>query len=461
MERLVLVSADGHAGPLPEEYRPYLDRLALEHFDGFVEDHRRYVDSLYGVCHYSEETIATIDDRNAIRSGGTTGAWDVSRRLKEMDDEGIAAELLVYNHQLAGQPFFSPVCSRWSPELRASGVRAFHRWLADYKSAAEDRFIAMAESGPCVDMEQTVNEIRWAAEHGFKLVELPGLCVDPDLPPLYSDYFEPLWRVCAELGLVVALHAGWGQPQGRSVEFWEEIIRETGGFDEFVEEQVAQTGTLTAPTIDTAAPFAITVSVARAMWQLMLGGVFDRHPGLKCALIEVRAGWIPATLKRLDARFERGDTGMAMKPSEYFQENIFMAPSFVHRCEIEMRHEIGVAKMMFARDYPHLEGTWPNTHDWIRAAFAGVPLNEARLILGQNAIDCFDLDRRTLETIAAQIGPTPEQLLGDHHVRNELINHFHARGGYLKPALNFDEAEFTQLLTNDITATNPVQHDQL
>jgi predicted TIM-barrel fold metal-dependent hydrolase len=455
MERLVLVSADGHAGPLPEDYRPYLDRIALEHFDGFVEDHRRWVESLYGICHYSDETIATIDDRNAIRTGGTTGAWDVTRRLKEMDDEGIAAELLVYNHQLAGQPFFSPVCSKWSPELRAAGVRAFHRWLTDYKSAAEDRFIPLAESGPCTDMEETVKEIRWAAEHGFKLVELPGLCVDPDLPPLYSDYFEPLWQVCAELGLGIAMHAGWGQPQGKIVEIYEELIRETGGFDEFVEEQAVQTQALTAPTLDMAAPFAITVSVARAMWQLMLSGVFDRHPGLRFTLIEVRAGWMPTTLKWLDARFDQGGTGMARKPSEYFEQNISLAPSFVHRSEIEMRHEIGVEKMMFARDYPHLEGTWPNTHDWIRAAFAGVPLSEARLMIGENAIEWFGLDRKKLEKIAAQIGPAPETLIGDHHVRGELINHFHARGGYLKPPLRFNEAEFKQLLGNDISAANP------
>jgi energy-coupling factor transporter ATP-binding protein EcfA2 len=39
-------------------------------------------------------------------------------------------------------------------------------------------------------------------------------------------------------------------------------------------------------------------------------------------------------------------------------------------------------------DYPHPEGTWPNTHDWIRDAFGDVPVDEARLILGENAIAC-------------------------------------------------------------------------
>ena len=43
----------------------------------------------------------------------------------------------------------------------------------------------------------------------------------------------------------------------------------------------------------------------RPMWQLMLGGVFDRHPDLKLVLTEVRADWIPATLRHLDAVYEQ------------------------------------------------------------------------------------------------------------------------------------------------------------
>ena len=42
----------------------------------------------------------------------------------------------------------------------------------------------------------------------------------------------------------------------------------------------------------------------QAMWQMMLGGVFDRHPKLKLMLTEVRADWIPATLQYLDRVFE-------------------------------------------------------------------------------------------------------------------------------------------------------------
>ena len=43
---------------------------------------------------FPEETLDIIDSEGAIRSGGAEGAFDVERRLKEMDREGIAGEMI-------------------------------------------------------------------------------------------------------------------------------------------------------------------------------------------------------------------------------------------------------------------------------------------------------------------------------------------------------------------------------
>ena len=56
----------------------------------------------------------------------------------------------------------------------------------------------------------------------------------------------------------------------------------------------------------------------RALSQLILGGVFERFPGLKVVLVELRADWIPATLAHLDARVAESSLGLPLKPSEYF-----------------------------------------------------------------------------------------------------------------------------------------------
>jgi hypothetical protein len=183
--------------------------------------------------------------------------------------------------------------------------------------------------------------------------------------------------------------------------------------------------------------FLNNVAPRRPMWQLMLGGVFDRHPNLKLVLTEIRLDWIPATLQHLDAVYERhrADLPAKRKPSEYWQTNCLAGASFIHKAEVEMRHDIGVETILFGRDFPHPEGTWPNTKDWLRHAFAGVPEDEVRLMLGENAVRFLRLDRERLAEIARRIGPTIDDITGSGpEIRPELITNFDERGGYLKPA---------------------------
>jgi hypothetical protein len=108
--------------------------------------------------------------------------------------------------------------------------------------------------------------------------------------------------------------------------------------------------------------------------------------------------------------------------------------SFIHKAEVEMRHEIGIETVLFGRDFPHPESTWPHTRDWLRDAFCDVPDDELRLMLGENAIRFLDLDRERLADIAKRIGPTIQEIHAGGEVRPELIENFAMRGGYLKPA---------------------------
>jgi hypothetical protein len=101
--------------------------------------------------------------------------------------------------------------------------------------------------------------------------------------------------------------------------------------------------------------------------------------------------------------------------------------------EIQMRDQIGPHQLMFGTDFPHIEGTWPNTLDWLRATFSGTPEDQARLILGENAIKFYGLDRAQLQAVADRIGPRPIDILGEGTtIDPRLIDHFHKRSGYLK-----------------------------
>jgi hypothetical protein len=169
----------------------------------------------------------------------------------------------------------------------------------------------------------------------------------------------------------------------------------------------------------------------------MLGGVFDRHPGLRFMITEIRLDWIPATLAHLDRLYDehRDELPAKCTPTEYWHSNCLAGASFIHKVEAEMRDEIGVDTILFGRDYPHSESTWPNTRDWLRLAFEGVPADDARSMLGENAIRFFGLDRQRLVDIAKRIGPDIDDIVaGTWDVRPELLESFQQRGGFFKPA---------------------------
>ena len=96
---------------------------------------------------------------------------------------------------------------------------------------------------------------------------------------------------------------------------------------------------------------------------------------------------------------------MKMKPSEYFRRNIRVGSSAMSRREAELRHEIGLGTIMWGTDYPHPEGSWPNTHEKLVTYMGGLPEAEIEAMLGGNALDCYNLDADALNAIAARIGP--------------------------------------------------------
>ena len=62
--------------------------------------------------------------------------------------------------------------------------------------------------------------------------------------------------------------------------------------------------------------------------------------------------------------------------------NCFTGLANVKRRELGMRYEIGIDNMLWGTDFPHPEGTWPNTHEWLCKTFFDIPIDETRRMLG-------------------------------------------------------------------------------
>jgi predicted TIM-barrel fold metal-dependent hydrolase len=453
-EPIVLVSADGHAGAPIATYLDYVEKPFRADLEALVPADEDWRANAISQSRFSGDVLDLIDRGDAIRGGGELGAWEVERRLKELDREGVAAEVLIPGHQVALLPFFGIMNEPCSPELRMAGVRAYNRHLAEGMAQAGGRLVAIADPGPCRDMDDTVKELRWVAEHGFVGVAPPGAVEDPALPPLTASEYDLFWSACEELGLVLNIHAGWGM--GQFGDFTKQLRAMTEGMS--VEDQLAMQ--MTSETSIDQFPKDSPVRLAitrprRVLWQLMIAGVFDRHPGLKLVFTEVRADWVPATLALLDSHFAQERSGLTKPPSEYWAQHCYAAPSSPRPYEIALRHEIGVERVMFGMDFPHPEGTWPNTREWLALTLRGVPEDEARRFMGLNAIECYGLDAARLGDVAKTIGLRVEDVFGaGDDVSERLVAQFHARSGFSRPAEQVDEPFYREMITEDEAVAN-------
>ena len=449
MSKITIVSTDGHAVMPVEAWPEYLEQPFHEYLPQLRAENDVNARAMYPMADMIVVPNYDLFDKEGVyRAGGWEGAWDLDVRLAQMDREGIAAEFVYHGFYRVADPAFSVMNGVYAPELVDAGVRAYDRWAFDTFGAAKERLALVGAMGACTDLAGTMDEVAWCADHGFLGTYAPGFLGMPGQAPLYDEFWDPLWALYADRGVALVVHGGYGLPQGYALEEIEAAITEVdarGGDDTDLVMTLAQ-GIFSDKIFQ-------DLHHRQAMWQLLLGGVFDRHPALKLFLTEVRADWIPATLAHLDKVYaeRRADLPSSRKPSDWWETNCIVGASFMHKSEIEHRDEIGVDHVMFGRDYPHTEGTWPNTLDFLGDLFAGVPESDARKILGENAIRFFGFDAAALAAVADRVGPTVEQITGGPPALDpRLIEHFGMRSGYLKPFEGASRiAELDELLRDD------------
>ena len=436
MDRLIVVSSDSHAGMPPECWPEYFESKYHDLLPQLAADNEIYTHAIT-VLSAKRGSTACAEFEEAHKTGWH-GLHDPVLRLADLDREGIASEIVFHADHRLGDLFHNAPNRTVPFEVWDAGVRGWNRWAHDTLGFASDRFHLTAAIGSCADMRATLAELDWIADHGFIGTYVPGYLTHPDMPPLFDEYWEPFWSACEANGLAVFVHAGFGTLQGTLLPQMEKIYNAVA----------AAAGTTDLATLvahsDAVPPESVqffmnflnhNVDSRRPLWQMTLGGVFDRHPDVRLVLSEIRLDWVPATFRYLDKVFDehRADLPARRPPSEYWPTNCLNGASFIHQAEVEMRHEVGVDTIAFGRDYPHPEGTWPHTTLWLQDAFFGVPEPELRAMLGENAIRYFGLDRDRLAEIAARIGPTVGEINGTvTDIGPDVRTTFEMRG-YYKP----------------------------
>ena len=394
MEPYLIISADCHAELPTEQYREYLDPEFREEFEAYLkekEEQSRLGDFMDP--EFAEQWFAENGE-------GIAGGWDVARRDKELDNDGISGEVIFPDADavtgVAGAPFGAGLgqTGDLDPGRALAGARAHNRWIAEFCSHSPERRAGVAVVPILQDIDQAVKEITRAAEAGLR----GGILIPATwgkYPPYHDRRYDPVWAACQDLEMPIHTHAG------------------------------------PAPREDYGPHLGIYVTElrwwgVRPLWFALWSGVFERYPRIKWGVTECGAFWANDLLWLMDTRFLREHSAkkmshklegdLTMPPSAYFDRNCFIGATTTERRELARRYEIGVSNMLWGNDYPHPEGTWPNTREWLRNSFHDIPVEETRQMLGLAAAEVYGFDVDALTPLAERIGPTPEDLGQDDAV---------------------------------------------
>jgi predicted TIM-barrel fold metal-dependent hydrolase len=377
-----LVSCDSHIGPSPDKLRKYCERKYLDAFDDFYA-HPELSQSLRpGVSQRREHK------QRMLQHVSSTAEQDSDGRLREMEEDGVVAEVIFHGSQNANVlPFgYGGTGDR---SLESIGITIYNRWLADFCAQHPGRRVGLIQV-PGWSPEECVREVIRANSDGLHAINFPSLRPSDQERPLYTNAsWEPFWEVCESLDLPLANHGAADL----------DILRDEG---------VGNYAIVCAE---------VSWLARRTAWWLIFNGVFDRHPALKFVITEQSGEWPRTDLPHLDSAYHSANVDGVLgevvehEPSWYYHNNIWFGGSFLSNREVRMYLELGLSdRLLWGSDYPHIEGTWPNTTLSLRKTFEGIDSDTIRGVAGYNAIDVFNLDRVELTRLAQHVGPTMDTL---------------------------------------------------
>ncbi|MDA8398974.1 MAG: amidohydrolase family protein [Actinomycetota bacterium] len=379
-----LISGDGHVGPPAADYERYLDPGLRQAFSGWLDGHQ---------WHFTPgrpESLQPRDLHQRFQAHDDFPAmqWDPAARLSEYDRSGIVAEVLFPDDQTMNEPPWGagmappPFDQRYNPYLTRAGARAHNRWLAEFCSAHPNRLLGLTVVGTLEDVDQAVDEVSRAYDHGLRTGVL--LPLSYDLPLYHHDRYEPLWELCSSLGLSIVVHASKGGPD------WY------------------------GPTVETAFKIYITEFAwfaHRPLWCLLLGGVLEHHPNLHVVITEAGSSWVGQLLDRVDGRAERHGFDTGDLPSDLYRRQCYVVhSSYIRRDEVEPAALERSPNLLWGADTGHGEGMWPDVREGLRDLLHGLPEAAMRPFLCDAAVQAYRLDVATLTEVAERICPTSREL---------------------------------------------------
>jgi predicted TIM-barrel fold metal-dependent hydrolase len=292
-----------------------------------------------------------------------TGVWDVDARVRDMDLNGIWAALnfpsLIWG--FAG----TALAKLKNAEAGLAAVRAYNDWVIDEWTAAHpERFI------PCqmpwlADPATAAEEIRRNAARGFKAVSFSENPEGLGYPGVYSQHWDPFFAACAETGTVLNLHTG-------------------------------SSGSITRPSSSSPlevlnALFPVSGIVTTIDW--IFAKIPLRFPELRIVLSEGGVSWVPMVVERLGRAYRFRDASENWKASDGHPldslRQSFWFTSIEDPSAFQQLDLIGRDRVMIEADYPHMDGSWPDTQGLVRGGTQHLDADAIRAVCYGNAASLY------------------------------------------------------------------------
>jgi predicted TIM-barrel fold metal-dependent hydrolase len=316
----------------------------------------------YEIVHIDgEEFRREMPTLETKKSGGKTigelvmerGAKDIESRLRDLDAEGVWAEI-VYDSLGLWESMIK------DKELLKAANRAQNEWKATEIVAKSNNRLVPTASVPLLDIDLAIEEMQHAASVDLKVVSMPT-GVPEGMPDYNRDDWEPFWAACEEAGMVLGFHIGSDNDGKSNTPF-----HGPGG--------------AVLNYVNT------TYGGQFAAMKMVLSGALDRHPDLKMVVSEGGATWVPFIGDRMNEGYRQHHMFvrpvLSTLPKEILYRQVYT--SFQHdETAPAALWAMGYDKVMWGSDYPHIEGTFGHTQKTLHELFDDVdPEVSYRIRLG-------------------------------------------------------------------------------
>jgi predicted TIM-barrel fold metal-dependent hydrolase len=296
------------------------------------------------------------------------GAHDPEARIGVLDEIGIDAQIIFPSTIGLGGQDLGAVADE---QLKRVSIEIYNDGMAEIQEQSGNRLLPLPLM-PAWDVDTCIAEAKRVAAMGARGVNMTSDPDDLGAPDLANRAWDPFWETCSELQLPVHFHIG---ASVTGMTFYGRYPWDSHGPN----TKLAIGGTL------------LFIGNARVVTNLILSGMFDRHPDLQMVSVESGIGWIPFILETLD--YEMAENApdelalLAKPPSEYFRSNLYATFWFENnRNKLgDLVEAVGEDRILFETDFPHPTCLYPGPLESVEAKMAGLDEAPRRKIMGENA----------------------------------------------------------------------------